>query len=283
MDNSFGSIINSANSTLILLPTKPFFDQVAAGLSLYLSLKEKKDASISCPSPMVVEFNRLVGVNKVTQELGNKNLVVRLVDYPAENIERVSYDIENSEFRLTIIPKPGFPSPKKEQANLDYSGVSADTVILIGGANKSHFPAITSSKDLAGAKIIHIGTRALSTSPESGIMSFAKPASSCSEIVANLIKESGFVLDVDIATNLLAGIEDGSNKFSGSEVVADTFQTVADLMRVGGVRKQRFSHQNFQKGKFPSGSIPGKKIVEEKKEAPKDWLEPKIYKGTSIS
>jgi nanoRNase/pAp phosphatase (c-di-AMP/oligoRNAs hydrolase) len=283
MDNSFGSIINSANSTLILLPTKPFFDQVAAGLSLYLSLKEKKDASISCPSPMVVEFNRLVGVNKVTQELGNKNLVVRLVDYPAENIERVSYDIENSEFRLTIIPKPGFPSPKKEQANLGYSGVSADTVILIGGANKSHFPAITSSKDLAGAKIIHIGIRALSTSPESGIMSFAKPASSCSEIVANLIKESGFVLDVDIATNLLAGIEDGSNKFSGSEVVADTFQTVADLMRVGGVRKQRFSHQNFQKGKFPSGSIPGKKIVEEKKEAPKDWLEPKIYKGTSIS
>jgi len=283
MDNSFGSIINSANSTLILLPTKPFFDQVAAGLSLYLSLKEKKDASISCPSPMVVEFNRLVGVNKVTQELGNKNLVVRLVDYPAENIERVSYDIENSEFRLTIIPKPGFPSPKKEQANLGYSGVSADTVILIGGANKSHFPAITSSKDLAGAKIIHIGTRALSTSPESGIMSFAKPASSCSEIVANLIKESGFVLDVDIATNLLAGIEDGSNKFSGSEVVADTFQTVADLMRVGGVRKQRFSHQNLQKGKFPSGSIPGKKIVEEKKEAPKDWLEPKIYKGTSIS
>ena len=283
MDNSFGSIINSANSVLILLPTKPFFDQVAAGLSLYLSLKEKKDTSISCPSPMVVEFNRLVGVNKITQELGNKNLVVRLVDYPAGNIERVSYDIENSEFKLTIIPKPGFPSPKKEQTNIGYSGVSADIVILIGGANKSHFPAITSSKDLAGAKIIHIGTRALSVSSESGIMSFAKPASSCSEIVADLIKEGGFVLDVDIATNLLIGIEEGSNKFSSSEVVADTFQTVADLMRVGGVRKQRSSHQNYQKEKFPPGSIPGKKIIEEKKETPKDWLEPKIYKGTSIS
>jgi nanoRNase/pAp phosphatase (c-di-AMP/oligoRNAs hydrolase) len=283
MDNSFGSIINSANSVLILLPTKPFFDQVAAGLSLYLSLKEKKDVSISCPSQMVVEFNRLVGVNKVTQELGNKNLVVRLVDYPAENIERVSYDIENSEFRLTIIPKPGFPSPKKEQANLGYTGVSANTVILVGGANKTHFPAISSSKDLAGAKIIHIGTRALSISPESDIMSFAKPASSCSEIVANLIKESGLTLDVDIATNLLVGIEDGSKKFSSSEVVADTFQAVADLMRVGGVRKQRLSHQNYQKEKFPPGSIPGKKIVEKKSEAPKDWLEPKIYKGTSIS
>jgi nanoRNase/pAp phosphatase (c-di-AMP/oligoRNAs hydrolase) len=283
MDNSFGSTINSANSVLILLPTKPFFDQVAAGLSLYLSLKEKKDASISCPSPMVVEFNRLVGVNKVTQELGDKNLVVRLIDYPAENIERVSYDIEDSEFRLTIIPKPGFPSPKKEQASLSYTGVSANTVILVGGANKTHFPAISSSKDLAGAKIIHIGTRALSISPESDIISFARPASSCSEIVANLIKESGFTLDVDIATNLLAGIEDGSKKFSSSEVVADTFQAVADLIRVGGVRKQGFSRQNYQREKFSPGSIPGKKVVEKKSEAPKDWLEPKIYKGTSIS
>ncbi|MBU0776767.1 hypothetical protein KKH23_04055 [Patescibacteria group bacterium] len=262
------------------MPTKPFFDQVAAGLSLYLSLREKKDVSISCPSPMVVEFNRLVGVNKITQELGNKNLVVRLVDYPAENIERVSYDIESSEFRLTIIPKPGFPSPLKEQANLSYSGVSADVVILIGGANKSHFPAVISSKELIGAKMIHIGTRALPISPEKSIMSFARPASSCSEIVADLIKESGFVLDVDVATNLLAGIEEGSNKFSSSEVVANTFQAVADLMRVGGVRKQKFSHQREA---FPPGSIPGEKVVEEKKKAPKDWLEPKIYKGTSIS
>jgi nanoRNase/pAp phosphatase (c-di-AMP/oligoRNAs hydrolase) len=283
MDNSFGSIINSASSVLILLPTKPFFDQVAAGLSLYLSLKKKKDASISCPSPMVVEFNRLVGVNKISQELGNKNLVVKLVDYPSENIERVSYDIENSEFRLTIIPKSGFPSPKKEQASLGYSGVSADVVILVGGANKTHFPAIISSKDLAGAKIIHIGTRALSVSSESDIMSFARPASSCSERAANLIKESGFELDVDIATNLLAGIEDGSKKFSSAEVVADTFQVVADLMRIGGVRKRSFSHQKDQSEKFPPGSIPGKKIVEKKSEAPKDWLEPKIYKGTSVS
>jgi len=280
MDNSFSSIINSANSVLILLPTKPFFEQVAAGLSLYLSLSDKKDVSISCPSPMVVEFNRLVGVNKITQEIGNKNLVVSLVDYPAENIERVSYDIDGSEFRLTIIPKPGFPSPKKEQANLGFSGVSADIIILVGGANESHFPAVSSSKELVGAKVLHIGTRALSVSSEASVMSFARPASSCSEIVADLIKEGNYTLDVDTATNLLAGIEEGSNKFSSSEVGANTFQVVADLIRAGGVRKRKVLNQ---KGTFSQGSIPGKKILEEKKEAPKDWLEPKIYKGTSIS
>ncbi|MEJ2347748.1 MAG: hypothetical protein P8Y17_00925 [Patescibacteria group bacterium] len=278
MDNSFNSVLDSANSILILLPTKPFFDQVAAGLSLYLSLADKKDVSISCPSPMTVEFNRLVGVNKISQELGNKNLVVRFTEYPAENIERVSADIENSQFKLTIIPKPGFSSPKKEQTNISYSGVSADTVILVGGANESHFPAI-SSKDLAGAKILHIGSRVLSTSSTSGILSFARPGSSCSEIVASLIKESELTLDIDVATNLLMGIEEGSNKFSSPEVTADTFQLVSELMRAGGRRVQNSPSQE----NFPPGSIPGEEPVREEKKTPKDWLEPKIYKGTTVS
>lgn len=290
MEDSFNSIIDSANSILILLPSKPYFDQVAAGLALHLSLGDKKEVAISCPSQMVVEFNRLVGVNKIAQELGNKNLVIKFAGYQAGNIERVSYDIENSEFRLTVIPKPGMPSPKKEQANLSYSGVSADTIILIGGANESHFPALASN-NLVGAKFVHIGIRALSVSPEKGIMSFARPASSVSEVIASLIKEIGLNLDMDIATNLLMGIEEGSNKFSSPEVSAETFQTVSDLMKAGGKRVRKTP---LQKGAFPPGSIPGRVPQvqppsakapegEGKEETPKSWLEPKIYKGTSIS
>ena len=99
MDNSFKSLLEEAKSILILLPLRPFFDQVAGGLGLYLALRESKEAAISSPSEMVVEFNRLVGVNKVTNELGNKNLVIKFSDYQATGIERVSYDIENGEFR----------------------------------------------------------------------------------------------------------------------------------------------------------------------------------------
>ena len=42
MENSFASLIESANSILVLLPTKPYFDQVAAALALYLSLSNSK-------------------------------------------------------------------------------------------------------------------------------------------------------------------------------------------------------------------------------------------------
>ena len=144
MDNSLKSLIDSSQSILILLPTKPYFDQVAGGLTLFLSLKTSKQVAISCPSEMLVEFNRLVGVDKVTSEFGNKNLVIKFTNYKASGIERVSYDIENGEFKLSVIPKPGVIPPNQDQVSMGYAGLSADVVILIGGANYSQFPALDS-------------------------------------------------------------------------------------------------------------------------------------------
>jgi hypothetical protein len=282
MDNSFGNLIDSAKSILILLPQKPYFDQVAAALALYLSLKGKKEAVVSCPTPMMVEFSRLVGVNKIVQELGSKNLTLRVKDYDAENIEKVSYDIDNGEFKLSIVPKVGLPAPQKEQVEFNYSGVNADMVILVGGGSESHFPAICGN-DLVGAKIIHLGTRGVSFAPEKQVMSFARPASSTSEIVTTLIEQSGFEIDPDIATNLLSGIEEGSNKFTSDEVTAETFEILAKLLRAGG---RRISKERLVRENFPQGSVPGDikfEKPEEKDATPKDWLEPKIYKGNTVS
>lgn len=293
MENSFASIIESANSILILLPTKPRFDQVAAALSLFLSLKDRKNTAISCPSPMLVEFNRLIGVDKISTELGNKNLSIKFSNYNASDIERVSYDIENGEFKLTVIPKSGFSSPEKSQVELSYSGISADVLVLVGGGNISHFPTL-SANDFSRAKIVHLGTRGLS---QGEVISFARPASSVSEIIASLIEESGFYLDADIATNLLAGIEEASTDFKSSEVTADTFQIVVNLMKAGG--RRALIQGKTVVSNYPPGSIPGQRSLRTTDEEPphpadekprdqggkppKDWLGPKIYKGTTIS
>jgi hypothetical protein len=284
MKDSFKSLIAQSKSILILLPTKPYFDQVAAGLALYLALRENKEASIVSPTPITVEFNRLVGVNKISSEVGNKNLIIKFADYNANDIERVSYDIENGQIRLTVVPKPGVTPPKREQARLSYSGVASDTVILIGGANEGHFPAIT-SHDLAGANMVHVGKKDLSLSSKRDIISFSGQASSISEIVTGLINESGVSVDSDIATNLLMGIEEGSNNFTDEGVGAETFQIMADLMKAGGVRSRKVSPQRRD---FPPGAIPAelpKRVLSKQKveQPPKDWLKPKVYKGTSIS
>lgn len=299
MENSFSQIINASNSVLIMLPTKPYFDQVAAALGLYLSLSTKKETTISCPAEMLVEFHRLVGVDKITKDLGNKNMTLKFAGYQASDIEKVSYDIENGEFKLTVVPKPGFMAPTKDQVSVSYSGVSADTVILVGGANSSHFPIL--GKDLQGAKILHVGTKALALTGNENVLSFAKPASSVSEIITSLIFEGNFDLGPDIATNLIAGIEEGTRNLRSFEVTAETFVAMAGLMKAGG---RRILSERISRDNYPMGSIPGEKPVIEKtseqpvfsqtepaadipeeqpKQAPKDWLEPKIYKGTSVS
>jgi len=105
MDNSFKTLIDASQSILVILPTKPYLDQIAGALSLYLSLKSSKEITVFCPSDIIVEFNRLVAVDRIVREVGNRNLVITFKDYQAQDIERVSYDIENKEFKLTVIPK----------------------------------------------------------------------------------------------------------------------------------------------------------------------------------
>lgn len=308
MDNGFSSLIDRAVSILVLLPTKPYFDQVAAGLSLYLSLKDKKEVEIACPSPMMVGFNKLVGVNKITQEVGNKNLIIKFTGYDATNIEKVSYDIDQGEFKLTVVPKASFSAPTKEQLELNYSGNSSDLVILVGGANDSHFPLISSS-DFSVAKIAHIGTRVLNTSKE--VMSLSKAGSSTSEIVAQLIKENELSIDPDVATNLVMGIEEGSSRFASNEVRPETFEIFAYLLRNGGRRESRI---RLSPASFPPGAIPntplnmptmplpvpaptdlgpmptpfenlnpdfeGTKEEEQDINPPDDWLQPKVFKSS---
>lgn len=299
MNNSFKNLIDSALEVLILLPSNPHVDQVSAGLSLYLTLRPLKNVSISCNTPMTTEFNRLIGVDKIGEELGNKNLTIKFTNYSAEDVDKVSYDIENGEFKLTISPKSGFNSPTKDQLNISYSGVGADTVILIGGENEKSFPQLT-NPEFKSAKLIHIGTRFLEVGNDLEVLSFATPASGISELISSLIKESGFSIDPDIATNLLAGIEDSSKSFQGPDVTAVTFEVFAELLKLGGQRMPKI----MQSKNFPQGSIPtepftsGKlqkakqvektaKIEEQKdeviEEIPPSWTEPKVYTGTTVS
>jgi len=267
------AIIASSKSSLILLPQNPSFDEVAAGLSLYLSLRNKSQISINSPTPMTVEFNRLVGVNKITTNAGDKNLTIRFRDYNPSSVDKVNYDIKNGEFYLTIIPKGGTKSPLEENVVISYSGVLSELIILVGGKDSAQFSSAF-SEEAKDSKIVHVGNEDLVVSEGSRPLKFARPGSSVCEAVAELIKESGYTIDADIATNLLAGILSKGQSLSSSELSADTFALIADLIRAGGRRTPPVARPDY-----PVGSIPG-----EAPDTPKDWYQaPKVYKGTSIN
>lgn len=296
MDESLKALISPAKSPLIVLPSKFTFDQVASALGLYISLAmNEKDTSVYCPTPMTVGVNRLVGVQRIKNEVGNKNLTLTFKNYEASSIEKVSYDIVDGEFKLTIVPKTGFSAPESENISSSFSGISSDLVILVGGATDEDFP-ILSMPELAEVKIVYIGNRQFSSSRN--VLSLATVGSSVSEVVANLIKNNSLPMDPDIATNLVMGIEAGSSNFTTNEVTADTFEVFAGLLRAGGVRRPKVV-ENFPVGSVPQAPAPAPQPVTEAQaqdqnntaeagevleNPPADWLtEPKVYKGTSLN
>lgn len=319
MENSFKNIIEPASSILILLPANPLMDEVSSALSLFLGLKDKKLVTVSCPTPMKVEYSRLVGVDKVSTQLGNKNLNISFSNYPPDNIERVSYDVEEGKFKLSVIPKTGFNAPEKEKINIDYAGVEADIVLLVGGDKESDFPVLKDPQ-LQNLKVVHLGAKLLEGKTETQMISLATASSSIAEIVANRLKEMGVRLDADLATNLLTGIEYGSRYFQVEHVNAETFKLFAELLNLGGQRLKKPQKQNYPQGAVPQQPYnqpvaqqptaqvvktadqkqkvdDNQQIVEavvpataqavtENKDAgevPESWIEPKVYTGTSVN
>lgn len=266
----FKEVLGQTKQALIILPQNPNFDSVAAGLSLSLALRKRGlTATVSCPSQMTVEFNRLVAVNKVRQDLGDKNLVLSFANYPAEDIERVSYNIENGQFTLTVIPKPGNSAPRQEQINSSYAGISSDLVIVVNANYPSGLGRFAENKELLESKNLTL----FSNDPLSGwprsIELIDTSCSSVSEVAYEVIEQLGIEIDQDLATNLYMGLEAGTVSFSSGQVSADTFEKAARLLRAGA---QRASQQrSVQEG---SSQV---------RQAPQDWTgPPKVYKGSTL-
>ncbi|MEK7182551.1 MAG: hypothetical protein AAB694_00120 [Patescibacteria group bacterium] len=273
--NRFQQILVQSHNILVVLPKDPSFDMVAAALSLSLSLSSYgKQTSVFCSSPMVVEFNRLVGVDKVTREVGDKNLTITLRDYPATNIERVSYNIENGQMQLTIIPKAQASAPRPEQLAPSYGGMSADTVILVGVKNDEEVGEGAVTQELARVPqqivILQEFTPGV-MGRRRGALELVDPHAACvSEVVGNLLLASNLPLDEDAAGNLMAGITTATDNFAARRVRAETFELVAKLVRVRGRAGSQPQYQPVQEK------------TQEEPSAPQDWLGPKIYKGTTL-
>ncbi|MGI5828121.1 MAG: DHH family phosphoesterase [Patescibacteria group bacterium] len=312
--NEIKQKITSANSIAILLPQQHTIDNVAAGLALYLTLKQNyqdKNIIVATSTEVTVAFQRLYAVGDIKNELGSKNLVIALKT-AYDNIEKVSYDNENNHFNLIVETKNGVPSLTKDQVDFFYRGVAADLLITVGLTTPEDVGSLLVSepKLFEDREIVTIAHQPTATS--FGTTNFHDPsASGVSEMVTKLLRFMRAEVDGDIATNLLAGLESATNNFM-SQTGADTFAAASWCMRAGGRRNHlgRIPAQTVQSpftpGFFPPRPQPfqssqgqpfpqkqeeAKVVTEESRQVQddasgvptpqKDWYEPKIFKSTN--
>jgi len=230
--------LQTVKSALVLLPQNPALDAVAAGLSLYLALSKKPiNTTIGCSTPMTVNFNRLFGVDKIKPRIGNQNLVISF-NYPEDSLEKVSYDKDpqNQKFHLTIEPKAGHQPLDSQNLEYSYTGCQADLIFVVSARSLEDLGVLyQEEKKLFESKSTTlVNLSSLDKNSQFGTVNIYDPtASGSSEITLNVIQALNLPLESDIATNLLAGIESSTNNLTSHKVTADTFETIAKLMRLG--------------------------------------------------
>lgn len=247
----FQKILPQVKSVLVVLSQNPSFDTVAGGLALSLALGKNSISAVVCaPTPMIVEFNRLIGVDKIREDLGDNNLVITFTNYPSDDIERVTCGIEGDKFTLVALPKPGRKAPRKDQVDLSFSGAVADLVVVVGANYPEGLGRFVQKKDIFENKNLAL----LGNNPLSGwrnpIELIDPSASSISEVVFDVLEQSGLSIDEDIATNLFLGIEAGTRNFTSYEVKAETFEKVSKLLHRGAHRAPA-KQQPFQAQRPP--------------------------------
>ena len=233
--NQGRSLLEDAKSILIALSANPSVDTVASGLALYLSLSAAgKSVSISCPTPMTVAYNNLIGVDKISTSLigrNGRNLVISF-PYQEGSIEKVSYNIENNTFNLVIEPRENFPSVTEDVMRYSYSGGSIDAIVTLGASQIDNLESLYSSNQglFQEKPVINIDYQNQNT--KFGKINIVDTSSSCvSEIIISLLSGFGLNLEADIATNLLAGIVDETSNFSSPSTNAATFEAAAICLK----------------------------------------------------
>ncbi len=297
---NFQSQLNNVTSVLIATRPNPTFDAVASMTSLVLSLeKMQKKVTLFCPTPTIVEFANLVAINRVKDQVGNKNLVVTLKGYAKSGVDKVSYNVEGEDFHLVLQPKQGSPLFDKNNIIYTYSGADAELVILVDVQNLEQLGDFYQKEKEFLTRVPIANIDASNSNGNFSQYNLTNPAaSSCTEITGYLLQYLKYQVDSDIATNIFYGLMMATKNLSGPKVRAETYELVGMMMRMGARRVQvmQFLGQNVLQGQqiaqpivqvaqqstINPPSSPTNVGVPVGAQPPADWTQPKIYKGGSL-
>lgn len=274
--------IGSAQTILLAIPENPSQDTVASALALFLSIKQSgKNVSIVASSAPVVRDSHLVGLDKIATEVGGANLVITL-DVPENAIDKVTSNTEGGHLNLIVNPAKGVAPITADNVKFSYSGAAADLVIVVGAADLKDIGSLAEKENELFDKdrVANISNQVGSF----GTINITDPSSSNAELVTALLKELALPLDIDIAGNLMQGIESATSGLSSPNMTADTFEALAILYRTGARRTPISAPAQTAKiiNDMPivDHATP---VVTAPPAAPKeDWTKPKIFKSNNI-
>lgn len=217
------SLLATAKTASVVIPHLSI-DSIAAGLALTLALKKANiETSAFCPQKTDANYSKLSGLEFLLDTYNQHDLVISL-DYPSDQIEKVSYNNDDGHLNLVVQTKNNAPKIEQNQIKINNQSSIADINFILG------------DESLLGdsAKMVENGNW-IFISPTISQKAWAKEsvidqdAPYC-EMFSFLINDLGLKLDVDSAKNLLIGLRVATQSFS-INVSPETFEAGAICLK----------------------------------------------------
>lgn len=281
----------------IAVGKNPGIDEMAGALAFYLSLlREGKNVTIACPTEPLVEHSSLVGIDKVKTnfEDGAGDMTVSF-PYREGEIEKISYTLEEGFLDIVVkSAEEGLSFSEKDvifKRSDGYSGL----LFVIGTPRLSDLDKIFDPHALKDTTVVNIDNKH-DNQGFGDIVLVSPDHSSVSEKISDLMLSLDLSMDIDIAQNLMLGIENATDNFQDPKTSPTAFEMASILMKKGAKRtgaspkrssvsldeaSSIFSQKDSRIITPTEVSDRKDKKDRQEKNPPTDWLTPKIYKGST--
>ncbi len=233
--NNLQSILSQAPALGIIASEKQDVDILSAALSLHLIFQDSgKTSQVVSKKEPIVEHSFLVGVDQLRKSFGggaSKNLTVSF-PYVEGEIEKVSYNIEGDRLNVNLFGTSQGITFDEKAIRYIREGSSPQVIVTIGIQNPQELEGLVES----GAQIINIDNT-VSNALFGNVVMVDPAYSSLSEVVARIAFDMGYVVEFDVAQNLLDGILHATNNFTSSKTSPLAFEMAGLLMQKGAIRK----------------------------------------------
>ena len=217
------NLFSNAKTATVVIPHLSI-DSIAAGLALVLTLKKSNiEATAYCPAKTDANYSKLSGLEFLTDNYNQNDLVISL-NYPPEQVEKVSYNNDDGRLNLVVQTKANAPKVEQNQIIINNQSSVADINFILGDESQ-----------LGQNSIIVNNGNWVYISPTNNPKSWAKAsvidqdAPFC-EIFTFLLPSLGLKLDIESAKNLLIGLRVATQSFS-INVSPETFEAGAICLK----------------------------------------------------
>lgn len=234
----FKELFSQAESVLIIYAPDALRDHLFAATAIYKTFQQlgNKEVSLLSSENLFGVEHDIVYLDETKTDIGNRNLCITF-EYSPETVEKITSAVDESaqKLYLTIRPKKGVRPLSKENVVFSYTGAEADMVILVGVDDLESLDNLYLGYENLYQNTSLVSINSYETS--FGNLKLDILGSSCvSEYVATFLRDLNYTLDSEVATNLLAGIDEETDNLESYLATADTFEIVAYLLRSGARR-----------------------------------------------